>query len=150
MTDLAFPNISGVSRETIQTAIENEFECNRCGHCCKGDGLVEVGSAEVARMSEYLGLTRKQFLAQYTRPGRPGHYWLIDQKNEEKWCIFLFMDETGKYGCQVNPAKPDQCGTFPAEWRNPDSFRTCSGLRKLVRTLRKSVAGDSTGETKVD
>lgn len=139
MMDLPYPKIPGLSAEVVQDAIEKEFRCNRCGHCCKGDGLVEVGTAEVARIAEFLGLKRKEFLAKYTRPGRPGHHWLIDQKNEEKWCIFLFMDDEGKYGCQINPVKPDQCGIFPAAWRNPDSFRTCSGLRDLVKTLRERV-----------
>ena len=34
--------------------------------------------------------------------------------------------------CRVHAAKPAQCREFPFSWRNPDSFRTCPGLRALA------------------
>ena len=34
--------------------------------------------------------------------------------------------------CRVHAAKPAQCREFPFSWRNPDSFRTCPGLRACL------------------
>jgi len=126
-----------IPEETIQDAIEREFQCNRCGHCCKGDGVVDFGAREADRMADFLDMPRKKFLKQYAIAMRSGRWHLKDQNNEEQWCIFLQQDAHGLYGCRVNPAKPDQCASFPAKWRNPDSFITCSGLRTLMRSLRE-------------
>ena len=125
-----------IQSEILQEAIEREFGCNRCGHCCKGEGVVEVGAPELDRMAELLGLTRKEFVKTYAIKASETKWWLIDQKNPERWCIFLTLDSAGLYGCAVNAAKPDQCESFPAKWRNEDSLRTCSGLRSLMRRLR--------------
>jgi Fe-S-cluster containining protein len=138
-----------LSDDELQSAIESEFECARCGHCCKGDGLVHVGPAELDRAAEHLGLSRRQFVKQYaTRvddqqwilrdkmvptPSRPG----VRGKGEEKWCIFLEIMPDGLYGCTINEAKPDQCASFPRKWRNDDSLQTCVGLRALVAKLRR-------------
>ncbi len=124
------------SPEAIQTAIETEFQCHRCGHCCKGDGVVEFGGVEADRMAAYLQMTRAEFLKRYARKYGATTWRLLDQNNPEKWCIFLVVDSEGLYGCSVNPAKPDQCGSFPAKWRNSDSFETCAGLRILMRQLK--------------
>jgi Fe-S-cluster containining protein len=121
----------------VQEAIAARFECHRCGNCCKGDGVVEVRSEEVERIAGFLGLPRRKFLKQYATQIAPDRWWLKDQENEEKWCIFLELGPDGLYGCRINPAKPRQCGSFPEKWRNEDSFRTCSGLRALMRNLRE-------------
>lgn len=122
--------------DVLQEAIENEFKCERCGNCCKGDGAVRIGPAEADRMARHLGLPRRKFLKQYARQITPEQWWLINHDNEELWCIFLVRDAEGLYGCQVNEAKPDQCRSFPAKWRNSDSLRTCAGLRALTAKLR--------------
>lgn len=129
----------------LQQAIENEFQCTRCGHCCKGDGIVRIGVQEADKMAQALGLTRHQFLKTYaTRYGERA--WVLrdrlvaspDPRGEpEKWCIFLERGSDGLYGCRVNGAKPRQCEDFPAKWRNLDSLTTCVGLRVLAAALRR-------------
>ena len=109
---------------------------SRCGNCCKGEGAVEIGPREADRLAAYLGMSRKDFLRRYTLATDEGRWWLLDQENEEKWCIFLRQDEEGRYGCRVNAAKPRQCRSFPAKWRNEDSFRSCAGLRRIMERLR--------------
>ena len=123
--------------EQIQTAVEQEFECHRCGNCCKGEGAVAVDAARARRMADHLGVEVEDFLKEYTLPVAPGLWWLLDQPNEERWCVFLEQDEEGLYACRVNEVKPEQCRDFPKVWRNEDSFRTCAGLKALMEKLRK-------------
>lgn len=131
-----------VADEVVQHAIEQEFECHRCGNCCKGEGVVKIGRVEADRMAKHLGLSRRVFLERYAQRVSPNTWWLIDRDNEERWCIFLTRDAEGRYGCMVNAAKPNQCAAFPAKWRNSDSFKTCPGLRALMARL-EARRGDS-------
>ncbi len=132
----------------LQHAIETRFVCHRCGHCCKGDGLVQFGPLEADRMADHLGLSRRQFLKQFALRVEDDQWILRDRfvqdartgGRREQWCIFLERDADGRYGCRVNPAKPDQCGSFPAQWRNPDSLQTCVGLRRLLADLKAEPA----------
>lgn len=132
--------MKGVPEDVIEQAVAEEFACHRCGACCKGDGVVEFGREEAERMAEHLRIDVGEFVARYAVAQRRGRYYLIDQQNEEKWCIFLQIDDKGRYGCKVNAAKPDQCRGFPYGWRNPDSFETCMGLRTLMTSLRARAA----------
>lgn len=130
-------------QKKLQKAIEERFECLRCGNCCKGDGVVRIGPEELKRMAAKLGITEKAFIKQYTMIYGEQEWWLIDKIVEEhgeqiKWCIFLEIMDDGLYGCRVNEAKPDQCASFPAKWRNNDSLRSCAGLRALRAELRKT------------
>lgn len=135
--------MSTAPESVIEKAVAEEFTCHRCGACCKGDGVVEFGRAEAARMAEHLGLTREEFVRRYAIELPRGRYYLIDLKNEEKWCVFLERGADGLYGCKVNAAKPDQCAAFPYKWRNPDSFKTCEGLRAVMAGVRARAAGSS-------
>jgi Fe-S-cluster containining protein len=94
-------------------------------------------------MARFLGLPRRKFLKQYAKQVGPDQWWLLDQDNPDQWCIFLFRDKEGLFGCRVNDAKPDQCRSFPAGWRNPGSLRTCAGLRTLVARLRERAEASS-------
>jgi Fe-S-cluster containining protein len=125
--------------QRLRQAIEREFACRRCGACCKGEGLVHVGAPEADAMAKALGVDRDAFLAQFASSDGPGR-WVLQDKivklgpagPSETWCVFLERRADGHYGCQVNQAKPRQCATFPATWRNPDSMSDCVGLR-LIR-----------------
>jgi uncharacterized protein len=132
-----------IDRKQMQQAIERDFQCMQCGHCCKGTGLVHVGAEEIARIARYLNLSEIEFLKEHAQEDGPGHWVLRDKwvdsassGKAELWCKFLETDPQGLYICAVNPAKPDQCASFPARWRNHDSLRTCAGLRALTARLR--------------
>lgn len=131
----------------IEEAVRTEFRCRRCGVCCMGEGIVDVGEAEVDRMAAQLRMPRRKFLRAYAVPLRPGRWRLVDQANDELWCVFLERGPDGLFGCRVNAAKPDQCRTFPERWRNPDSFRTCEGLRAVMAGLhaRRDAGRDPDG-----
>lgn len=93
-------------------------------------------------MARQLAIPPAEFIREYAVLQAPGHWWLTDRfvntpHGREQWCVFLTVDKDGLYGCRVNEAKPDQCGVFPARWRNSDSTRTCAGLRVLCAQLRR-------------
>lgn len=124
-----------LSESEIQHAVETEFRCERCGNCCKGEGMVKIGKTEAQRIAAHLNLEFDDFLKRFTKRAGPGKWWLLDQPGEEQWCTFLTRDEEGLFSCGIHEVKPDQCGHFPLQWRNEDSFQTCRGLSALVRRL---------------
>ena len=126
-----------IPEQLVQEAIEKEFSCERCGNCCKGDGAVVIGPAEADRIAKFLKLTRREFVRRFAFKIGQDEWQLVDKANREQWCIFLERGEDGLYGCAINAVKPDQCGSFPAKWKNEDSFRTCAGLRILMRKLKE-------------
>jgi Fe-S-cluster containining protein len=132
-------------REALQQAIDERFECQRCGHCCKGDGQVRFGPEEARGMADHLKLNLKSFLKEYTLKIGP-RKWMLKGRfagehetgaGHEQWCVFLFREEDGRYGCRVNQFKPEQRMLFPDKWRNTDSFKTCAGLRLLKASLMR-------------
>ena len=132
--------------DILQEAIDTQFECARCGQCCKGEGIVRFGPAMADRMARALGLKRQAFIDRFAVVTGPEQYWLQDRLVDspypdappETWCVFLQRTPDGLFGCRLYQAKPDQCRRFPAKWRNPDSLRTCVGLRRLVARLRRA------------
>ena len=83
------------------------FECTRCGACCTGaPGYVWVTPEEIARLSEFRGLTPDQFSRKFVR--RVGNrFSLIEKPGGD--CAF--WDEAA--GCTVYEARPVQCRTWP-------------------------------------
>ncbi|MCL5268973.1 MAG: YkgJ family cysteine cluster protein [bacterium] len=131
--------------DQFRNAIESEFECTRCGQCCKGDGVVRINLDQAQRMAAALGMDKRRFLKAHAIRAGLREWWLKDKLQypggltgpEEKWCIFLEVGEDRRYFCRVNDVKPQQCRDFPAKWQNGDSLFTCMGLRRL----RKKLAG---------
>jgi Fe-S-cluster containining protein len=136
-----------IDPDRLQTAMETRFHCLQCGNCCKGPGLVHIGEEETQRLADFMQLDAETFRQRFAKE-RPGGDWvLIDKqvavrgsRQKELWCIFLEQLPDGKFICQVNPAKPDQCASFPAAWRNWDSMKSCAGLRAMVAELRNEDA----------
>ena len=95
------------------------YECSRCTACCRWPGEVRVSDAEVDAISNFLGLTATQFIADFTRlnQGRTG-LTLIEQSDGS--CVFL----EGK-NCRIQPVKPQQCRDFPNLWNCPGFTQLC-------------------------
>ncbi len=89
------------------------FECTQCGKCCTNRGEyahVYVSPAEVRALAEFLGLSVPRFKQRYTFVDKDG-WRQLNFLGED--CVFL-NPETKL--CQVHPARPIQCRTFPF-WR---------------------------------
>ncbi len=98
------------------------FECQRCGECCRGEpGYVWVRDPEIVAIARMLGLARHEAVARYCRTVF-GDISLIERPNGD--CIFWTPD-----GCEIYPARPVQCRTFPF-W--PEYIRSPKGWARAV------------------
>jgi Fe-S-cluster containining protein len=87
------------------------FACERCGNCCSGKGsVVVVTEREVEALARHLGVTPAEFRAQHTTTSMEDTV-LVDR--EDGSCEWLERREDGTTSCRVNPAKPDQCRSYP-------------------------------------
>jgi Fe-S-cluster containining protein len=85
------------------------FECTRCGRCCiAGDDYhVYLGTDEMARIRDYLGLSTGWFRRRYLQRTDAGD--LIAASQDDGRCVFLGEDDR----CRVYPVRPVQCRTYP-------------------------------------
>ncbi len=110
------------------------FECTRCSRCCRFEpGYVFLSKTEIGKISNFLGITREEFLKTYCR-----RVWLegevrISLKEKENYdCIFWNDGE-----CIIYNERPLQCRAFPF-WKvfliSKDSWdnlqKTCPGVNR--------------------
>ena len=108
--------------------VPDDFVCWQCGNCCRGDGYVRVGEAEVERLADYLGLAVEAFTERYTRLGA-GRLGLLLTERANRDCIFLREDGT----CCVYPARADQCANFPHSWNYRGWLKYCENRCSLEK-----------------
>ena len=110
----------------------SSFRCRRCGACCRiPGGLVRLREGESAALAAALGMDERTFLDEHTLLA-PDRRSLVLRDHADGSCEMLGEDGL----CRVHAAKPAQCREFPLRWRNPDSVRSCPGLRALAREGR--------------
>lgn len=95
--------------------------CVSCQRCCKGEGFVRVSSTEAKAISSFLGMDQNDFISRYCKNNGRG---LILKSKSNKDCIFLYEG-----GCQIYPARPRQCRTFPYKWKYEGADQECVLLR---------------------
>src|SRR5262245_32512402 len=82
------------------------FTCQSgCTACCTQKGWVYITEGDLARASEFLGISPAEFEARYVYRTR---HVLRLRKPPRKQCHFLENS-----GCSIHPAKPTQCRLFP-------------------------------------
>lgn len=91
------------------------FTCTQCGSCCTGPtGYVLFNDKEAGSMAKALGISKQEFLDEYSHDtilGRSLNENLTDFGYD---CIFLTRDaKTGRAGCSIYEARPEQCRTWP-------------------------------------
>jgi len=84
--------------------IEAQIDCTACANCCR---VPEVGITErdIEKLAKFLGMTRHEFLRDYTQRDEKGALIL---KRTEAGCVFL-EDNL----CTVYEARPQNCANFP-------------------------------------
>ena len=104
-----------------------EFQCKRCGNCCKWHGFVRLKDAEVDAIAEFLNMQVDEFLAQYTvlTPDRRA-LSLTERENGE--CCFF---DAEKSLCVIQNVKPQQCRDFPLLWNFDGWEKECEGAKCL-------------------
>lgn len=103
------------------------FECQQCGQCCCGYGGTYLSGEDIENISEYLQISRDEFLEKYCSPSA-GRY-LLAQKHDG-FCVF--WDRL----CTIHPIKPKMCMAWPFIeniLRNPSAWdvmaQACPGMR---------------------
>ncbi len=95
--------------------------------------MVYLTESDLIRAAKFVGMTARAFEKKYVY--RTAHQMRF-RKPREKQCPFLTTEGEGR-GCDIHPAKPTQCRTFPF-WpelvENPLSWkataRYCPGIGK--------------------
>lgn len=96
--------------------VESQIDCMTCAECCR---VTEVGITErdIAKMTRFLGISERDFRAQYTMLGEDGD--VILKRTEEKGCVFLDGNE-----CTIYEARPANCEYFPHVVRGAGSIES--------------------------
>ena len=101
----------------VSEKIEDEMDCRACANCCKV-AETDITERDAIRLAKYLGMTPKQFIAQYTTEST------FEQKEpilrrRDTGCIFLEGND-----CSIYEARPDTCRDFPHLIRGAGSFES--------------------------
>lgn len=83
-----------------------QFSCQpACTNCCRTKGYVYLTEDDILRAAAFLHLTPEEFERRYVYRTR---YTRRLRKPKHEQCHFLHAQ-----GCDIHPAKPTQCRTFP-------------------------------------
>ena len=101
-----------------------DFECRKCGNCCRPSGYVRLSDGEPDAMAEHMGISPHEFIARYTRL-TDNRKWLSLSEKADGVCVLL--SEDGR--CLIQEVKPQQCRDFPLKWNYEGYERTCMAMR---------------------
>lgn len=98
------------------------FECTKCGECCKGftsEYSVMLYPRDVEKLSKYFNITEPEFLRRFTvsKKSNIGENSINFRNIKYKNGICIFLDAENK--CTVHEIKPVQCERTPFNyfWR---------------------------------
>ena len=89
-----------------RTPGQTAFSCQRCGHCCHGEGGIVLKPRDIARLAEHLGLGPDELLDRYAAKNGSKPNLRTGPDGD---CVFFEPDT----GCGVHPARPDVCRAWP-------------------------------------
>ena len=118
------------------------FECKACGDCCKTHGeyaYVYLSDTDVEKISEFLGMSRLDFLNAYCMTDDNGDVHLAELLGD---CTFLEQDTR----CRIYPVRPKQCDAWPfwrenlkkSVWEGPVSA-CCPGIGSGKLYLKEEI-----------
>lgn len=96
-----------------------QFECTKCGACCRWDGAVNLTTEDISRLADYLNIDKEECIDKYTNDGDT-----LKDKPDSKACIFLKDNQ-----CSVWDKKPEQCDKYPIKYTSK-----CPGFLKIDRS----------------
>lgn len=103
--------------------VSPDFQCLRCGNCCRHAGEVRLEDGEAESIAACLQQDILTFTSRYTRlrEDRRG-LSLLDRLDGT--CVFLEPSQE-TYACRIQAAKPRQCRGFPLTWRYEHLASVC-------------------------
>lgn len=90
--------------------MSSEFQCKRCGACCRWPGFVILTGDDIRSLAQGLGMDESTFVNRYTKLTHSRARLSLIEK-EDGSCIFLEGDD-----CRVYGTRPKQCRDFPKYW----------------------------------
>jgi uncharacterized protein len=99
------------------------FQCQRCGACCRQPGFVYLASGEAERLAGRFGMDVYDFTDAHCLLLE--RQYLVLKKQADETCLFL-----GEEGCSIYDARPAQCREFPLSWKTTRSLGYCEGLKE--------------------
>lgn len=101
-----------------------EFQCQRCGACCRVPGYVALQPDEPEKIAAFLGLDTLEFTERYTQLTF-NRSTLSLTESADGACVFLEPDNT----CRIQAVKPGQCLGFPSQWTSSQIEACCPALK---------------------
>ncbi len=83
--------------------IEDQIDCRACANCCKV-AETNLSERDIEKLARAMGLSRAQFLAEYTAEGEEG----VILRRTGHGCVFLDGND-----CTIYEDRPDTCRNFP-------------------------------------
>lgn len=92
------------------------FACKQCGKCCIWEGWVSLYPMDIDRISQYLGISHKKFIEEYTIHFLERYVFTdscqtipsLKLRRHKKGCIFLIDTK-----CEIHQVKPVVCKNAP-------------------------------------
>ena len=94
-------------------------ECNHCGKCCQRRGELSLTPLDVFNISQYIGITTKNFIDEYCEIGNGFDVCIRSNESTNK-CIFFSQDFEGGKHCLIYDVRPMTCYLYPLKSR-PES-----------------------------
>jgi Fe-S-cluster containining protein len=94
--------------------VHDAIDCRQCAECCRVTEA-ELFEKDVVSLSKNLGISRKQFMEQYTATGDEGELILTRTKDG---CVFLDGND-----CTIYDFRPKTCEGFPHLLRGTGSIQ---------------------------
>lgn len=129
----------GMTRESISSSIPidiHDYQCNRCGACCRNQNGVIISLNDAKLLSGRLRIPLKNFIRKYCREASVydvfghGPFTGIAIRTKKGVCPFY----SGREGCTVNEAKPMVCQLYP--------FNTIHVTRASLLKMQRKKDGD--------
>jgi uncharacterized protein len=106
--------------------MKEEFQCLKCGNCCRPRGYVRLQENEAELIAGYQGMEVLQFVKECTRLTADRTCLSLNERDDGT-CIFLTEDST----CMINDVKPQQCRDFPETWSYAGAEKLCPVLARM-------------------
>ncbi len=127
-----------------------EFECKKCGECCKWEGVVVLTPGDIKRIADHFSLDDTEFLNRYAK--RSGSKNILKNKPGSSSCIFLENNR-----CSIWNIQPEQCSEYPKHYE-----KRCPGFQidnrsasmsdkyeKAIKAVREKLSNDGEFEKNI-
>lgn len=115
----------------MQSQMENQKQCLRCGRCCLADFSAYVTDEDVRRWKSQNRLDILNLLKQEHGTWEGDHLVSSESGATLHGCPFFFFDQD-QFGCAIHETRPETCRRY-----EPGSSALCPQFGKL-RTRKNS------------